>query len=139
MRFPGGYGGGMIYYAARRTVVFRTEHTRRTLVERVDYVSAAGATPPDVLRLGSPAKAVTPKATFRFDREAGVLKLDAIHPPWTLEDVRANTGFELDVNGAITATPAPSAEELHTLRHVVRRKMIDTGTYAAWAEQSLKA
>ena len=45
-RFPGGYGGGMIYYAARRTVVFRTEHTRRSLVERVDYVSAAGATPP---------------------------------------------------------------------------------------------
>ena len=32
MRFPGGYGGGMIYYCARRTVVFRTEHTRRSRI-----------------------------------------------------------------------------------------------------------
>jgi len=136
-RFPGGYGGGMIYYAARRTVVFRTEHTRRSLVERVDYVSAAGHTPPDVLRLGHPSKVVTPRAMFRFEQDAGVLKLDTIHPPWTLDDIRANTGFELETNGPIAPTPAPSDEELDVLRRVIRRKMIDTGTYAAWAGRSL--
>jgi glutaconate CoA-transferase, subunit B len=136
-RFPGGYGGGMIYYCARRTVVFRTEHTRRSLMERVDFVSAAGHTPPDVLRLGHPTKVVTPKATFRFEKDAGVLELDTIHPPWTLDDVRANTGFELGATGLIPTTPAPSEEELHVLGHVVRRKMIDTGTYAAWAGRSL--
>ena len=137
LRFPGGYGGAMIYYAARRTVVFRTEHTRRALVERVDYVSAAGVTPSDVLRLGGPSRVVTPKATFRFDQEAGVLKLATIHPPWTINDIRVNTGFALDVNGEIPATSPPSEEELHVLRHVVRRTMIDTGTYAAWADRSL--
>lgn len=136
-RFPGGYGGGLIYYCARRTVVFRTEHTRRSLVERVDFVSAAGSTPPDVLRLGHPTKVVTPKATFRFEQDAGVLKLDTIHPPWTLDDIRANTGFDLEANGPIPPTPAPSDEELHVLRHVIRRKMIDTGTYAEWAQRSL--
>ena len=62
----GGYGGGMIYYCAGRTVVFRTEHTRRSFVERVDFISAAGSTPPEVLRLGGPSKVVTPKATLRF-------------------------------------------------------------------------
>ena len=61
-RFPGGYGGGMIYYCARRTVVFRTEHTKRSLVERVDFISAAGSSPPDTLRLGNPSKLITPKA-----------------------------------------------------------------------------
>ncbi len=136
-RYPGGYGGGMIYYCARRTVVFRTEHTRRSLVERVDFVSAAGHTPPDVLRLGYPTKLVTPKATFRYDKDAGVLKLDTIHSPWTLGDIRANTGFDLEVSRPIPATPAPSDEELHVLRHVIRRKMIDTGTYADWAQRSL--
>jgi glutaconate CoA-transferase subunit B len=53
VRFPGGYGGGLIYYAARRTVVFRTEHTRRTLVERVDYISAAGSSAPKPLKSDS--------------------------------------------------------------------------------------
>ena len=136
-RFPGGYGGGMIYYAARRTVVFRTEHTRRSLVERVDYVSAAGATPSDILRLGHPSKVVTTRATFRFDTDAGLLALESIHPPLTLGDIRANTAFDVGPDREIPATPAPTEEELHVLRHVVRRRMIDTGTYAAWAERSL--
>jgi len=137
MRFPGGYGGGMIYYAARRTVVFRTEHTRRSLVERVDFVSAAGSTPPDVLRLGHPSKVVTPKANLRFEKDAGLLRLDSIHPGYTLDDIRESTGFDLGVTGPVSTTPAPTAEELRVLRQVIRRKMIDTGTYAEWARQSL--
>jgi glutaconate CoA-transferase subunit B len=137
VRFPGGYGGGMIYYAARRTVVFRTEHTRRSLVERVDYVSAAGSTPPDILRLGHPSKVVTPKANFRFDRDAGVLRLDTIHPPWTLADIRENTGFDLGVSAEVPATPSPTGEELRVLRQVIRPKMIETGTYAEWARRSI--
>jgi glutaconate CoA-transferase subunit B len=140
-RFPGGYGGGMIYYCARRTVVFRTEHTRRSLVEKVDYISAAGSSPEDVIRLGNPTKVVTPKANFRFAKEQGVLHLDTIHPPWTLEDIQANTGFDLAASGPVEdrPTPAPTADELQTLRQVIRRKMIDTGTYAEWAKKSLAA
>ena len=136
-RFPGGYGGGLIYYAARRTVVFRTEHTRRSIVERVDYISAAGSTPPDVLRLGHPTKLVTPKAIFRFDKDEGMLRLDTIHPPWTLEDIRGNTGFELDVHEPVATTPAPTSDELRALRLVVRERMIATGTYAEWARRTL--
>lgn len=135
-RFPGGYGGGMIYYGARRTVVFRTEHTRRSLVEKVDYISAAGSTPPDVLRHGNPSKVVTPKANFRFDRDAGVLRLDSVHPGYTLDDIRENTGFDLGADTA-SVTPPPSEAELETLRQVIRRKMIDSGTYAEWARKSL--
>lgn len=136
VRFPGGYGGGMIYYGARRTVVFRTEHTRRSLVARVDFVSAAGSSPPDVLRYGHPTKVVTPKAVFRFDPRKGLLKLDSIHAPYTLEHIRENTGFDL---GGVSApvTPPPTAEELRVLRQVVRRKMIETGTYADWARKHL--
>lgn len=137
VRFPGGYGGGLIYYAARRTVVFRTEHTRRSLVERVDFISAAGSTEPDVLRLGHPSKVITPKASFRFERDQGTLQLDSIHPPYTLGHVRENTGFDLGVTGTVAATPAPTGEELRLLREVVRRKMIATDTYAEWARKNL--
>jgi glutaconate CoA-transferase subunit B len=137
-RFPGGYGGGLIYYAARRTVVFRTEHTRRSLVEKVDFISAAGTTPPDVIRLGHPTKLVTPKASFRFETDEGVMRLDTIHAPWTLADSRENTGFDLGVSGAVPATKAPTAEELTALRGVVREKMlIASPAYAAWAGNTL--
>ncbi len=128
VRFPGGYGGGLIYYCARRTVVFRTEHTRRSLVERVDYISAAGSSEPDILRLGNPSKLITPKASFVFDRERGRLRLDTIHPQHSLEEVRENTGFDLGITGDVPGTPAPTTEELRVLRTIVRPKMIETGT-----------
>ncbi len=139
VRFPGGYGGGLIYYCARRTIVFRTEHTRRSLVDKVDFVSAAGSSAPDVLRLGGPSKVITPKATFRFDQAAACLRLDSIHPPYAIDEIRENTGFDLGADEPVAATAPPSADELGTLREVVRRKMIDTGTYAKWAERALGA
>jgi glutaconate CoA-transferase, subunit B len=137
VRFPGGYGGGMIYYCARRSVIFRTEHTRRSLVDRVDFISAAGSTPANVLRLGNPSKLITPKANFAFDTEQGRLRLYSIHPTYTVDEIRENTGFDLGVDGPVATTPAPTAEELRVLRSVVRPKMIATGTYAVWAERSL--
>ena len=139
VRFPGGYGGGMIYYGARRTVVFRTEHTVRSLVEKVDYISACGSSPPDVLRYGNPTKVITPKAIFRFEKDVGTLRLDTIHPGYTMDEIRDCTGFDLGVNDDIAETPAPTEEELRALRVVVRTKMIDTGTYADWARKVLGA
>lgn len=137
VRFPGGYGGGMIYYAARRSILFRTEHIRRSFVERVDFVSAAGRTAPEILRHGSPTKVVTPMATLRFDGGTGFLALESVHAPHTAEQVRACTGFDLGPSDAVPATQAPSREELTLLRETVRSRMIETGTYAEWAETAL--
>jgi hypothetical protein len=92
-----------------------------------------------VLRHGNPAKVVTPKANFRFDKAVGLLALDTIHPTYTLDEIRENTGFDLRVSGPVAATPAPTFEELDVLRRVIRKKMIDTNTYAAWAQKSLTA
>ena len=137
VRFPGGYGGGLIYYAARRSILFRTEHTRRTFVERVDFVSAAGRTAPEILRHGSPTKVVTPMATLRFAGDTGFLALESVHSPHTAEQVQACTGFDLGPLDAVPATEAPSEEELELLRETVQPRMIETGTYAEWAETAL--
>jgi glutaconate CoA-transferase subunit B len=136
-RFPGGYGGGMIYYGARRTIVFRTEHTRRSLVERVDFISAAGSTPPDVLRHGGPSKVITPMATFRFDKQQERLRLETVHVPYSVQHVVDQTGFPLGDVSQVRATPEPTAEELRVLRTIVRQTMIDTGTYPLWAAKTL--
>jgi glutaconate CoA-transferase subunit B len=122
LRLPGGYGGGMIYYAARRTIVFRTEHSPRTFVERVDFISAAGNSPPDVERPGHPSKVITPLATLRFERAQpdgeGVLRLESVHPPHTVAEAVARTGFDLGDVSAVPATEPPRPEELDTLRRL---------------------
>jgi glutaconate CoA-transferase subunit B len=124
---------------AKRTILFRTEHTRRTFVEKVDYVSSAGSSPPETIRGGHCHQVITPKAVFGFDKVAGILRLQSIHSPHTLDDIRANTGFDLGVGGPVPATVPPTADELRVLREVVRPKMIETGTYASFAEKTLGA
>ena len=90
-----------------------------------------------MLRLGNPSKLITPKANFRFDKDEVRLRLDSIHPSYTVDEIRENTGFDLGVTEPVVTTPAPTAEELRVLRSVVRPKMIETDTYALWAERSL--
>jgi glutaconate CoA-transferase subunit B len=137
VRFPGGYGGGMLYYAAKRSIVFRMEHSPRTLVEKVDFISAAGTSPPDTLRYGNPSKVITPLATLRMELADGLLKLESHHAPATVEEVVEKTGFDLgDVSGVQASSP-PTEEELTTLRDAVRRRMIESDTYGEWAKTHL--
>ena len=42
VRLPGGGGGAVMLPTARRAVTWRTEHSTRTLVEKLDFVTAAG-------------------------------------------------------------------------------------------------
>ena len=41
-RFPGSFGSALMYYVVPKVVLFREEHSPRTLVEKVDFVSAPG-------------------------------------------------------------------------------------------------
>lgn len=115
-RFPGAFGSGVLYYAAMRVILFRTEHTRRLFVPRVDFITSPGRSPADVRRPGGPDKVVTPLALLRFNREQGRLELESVHPGHTVEEVLANTGFDLPVPADAGRTSPPSAEELALLR-----------------------
>lgn len=119
VRFPGGAGAAMLYYLARRVVLFRTEHSPRVFVERVDHVTAPGAGPPDVRRPGGPVACVTPLCVFRFDPARGRLVVASRHPGVSREALARATGFPLEDDAAGT-TPVPTPEELRLLRTRVR-------------------
>lgn len=135
LRMHGAYGSAMLYYMAKRVILFRTEHTRRSLVERVDFVTAAGITPERVYRPGGPSKLVTPKALLAFNRERKGWELESLHPGVTLEDVKANTGFELILPPEIKTTPPPKKEELEVLRTLVKERLM--GIYPSFAREKL--
>ncbi len=45
VRFPGSFGSSYMYFVVPKVILFRLEHTRRTLVEKVDFISAPGHQP----------------------------------------------------------------------------------------------
>ena len=122
-RFPGSFGSAFMYMMVPRTILFREEHSRRVLVERVDAISAAGQTTPGHYRRGTAQALVTGRCVFRFDSTR--FALASRHPGETAATIRAETGFDYDDHGS-PETPDPTAEELALLRGPVRAEMVET-------------
>jgi glutaconate CoA-transferase, subunit B len=53
------------------------------------------------------------------------MRLEAVHPGVTVEDVRAATGWDLQVAADLATTPDPTAEELR----LVREELDPDGVY----------
>jgi glutaconate CoA-transferase subunit B len=102
VRLPGGGGGAVMLPTARRAVTWRTEHSPRTLVEKLDFVTASG---------GMHGLA-TPIALF--EKRNGRLALKHWNPESSLDEVIERSGFTFDATGA-TPTPPPTAQEREAL------------------------
>jgi glutaconate CoA-transferase, subunit B len=119
VRFPGSFGSAYLYYVVPRVILFRVEHSRRTLVPKVDFVSAPGGSPDNVFRPGGPVALVTNRCLFDFDRARRRFRLGSVHPGHSVAEIVENTGFEFDRPADVPVTPAPSAETLRLMRTVV--------------------
>ena len=111
-RFPGSFGSAYMYAAVPNVILFREEHSRRVLVPKAEFISAAG----------NPKALLTGKALFSWSREKRRFRLESVHPGHSLEEVRESTGFDFDFK-EVGETPGPSAAELELLRGPVARQI----------------
>jgi glutaconate CoA-transferase subunit B len=105
VRWPGSFGSAYLYFLVPRVILFREEHSRRTLVPKVEFVSAAG----------NPQALLTGKALFGWQKERRRWRLESVHPGFTAEEIAKETGFEFDLDSPRT-TEEPSKQELSLLR-----------------------
>lgn len=105
VRLPGGAGSAVLIPTAKKAIIWRTKHDRRTFVDKVDFVTTRG----NVWRI------VTPLCVFAMQN--GRLMLDSIHPTSSLEEVVENTGFEV-IYDELRITPPPTARELGALKQI---------------------
>src|SRR2546423_13962738 len=94
-RFAGAFGSAVLYPIIPRVILFRTEHSPRTLVEAVDFVTAAGT--PDCL--------VTPKALLTFPD--GELELASYSPGEAVTPGRPAPGWGLARAAGVAQAPPP--------------------------------
>jgi len=125
VRFPGSFGSAHLYFVVPKVILFRTEHSRRTLVPQVGFVSAPGGSPDNVYRPGGPIALVTNRCVFGFDKARRRFRLDSVHPGHTVEEVIAHTGFEFDRPAEVPQTEPPSDETLRLMREVVAPELAE--------------
>ena len=121
VRLPG-TGGANDIASLCREIIIVTAHEKRRFVPKVDFVTSPGWLSGDGSRgragllFGGVSRVVTTLGLFGFDAENRRMRLEALHAGVTVDDVRANTGFEVEVSDRLTTTNAPTEEELGILR-----------------------
>ena len=125
-RLPGG-GGAPEIAASCGEVVVVVPHSRRTLVERLDFVTTVGHGdgPGARERLGlrgkGPTAVITDLGVLEPDPASAELTLTQLHGGVSVEQAREATSWELAVAEPPRVTEAPSAEELAALRELLGR------------------
>lgn len=122
-RGPGSVGTPTLTTHVGRYYLVLNSHTPRVLVPRCDFISTVGwgdggADARRKLGLpgGGPRYCVTPLCVMDFTEVDKRMRLKSLHPGVTVEQVKAQTGFELVIPAEIPLTAAPSTEELTLLR-----------------------
>jgi glutaconate CoA-transferase subunit B len=131
VRFPGSFGSAYLYYVVPKVILFRVEHSRRTLVPKVDFISAPGKSEDNVFRPGGPISLVTNRCLFSFAN--GRFTLASVHPGHTVEEVIENTGFDFERPTTVPETPAPAPATLKLMREVVAPQLAEV--YPQFARQ----
>jgi acyl CoA:acetate/3-ketoacid CoA transferase beta subunit len=123
-RLPGSGGGNDIGSLCHRTVIIMRQDQRR-FVERVDFLTTPGYLdgPGGRSRAGlpegsGPYRVITQLGVYDFEEETKRLRLRAIHPGVTLEDIRANSSLEILLPSDVEITSPPTEVELRLLREI---------------------
>jgi glutaconate CoA-transferase subunit B len=121
VRLPGA-GGAPEIAASCRSVVVIVRQTRRTFVERVDFVTSVGFGdgPGSRQRLGltgaGPRKIITDLGVLEPDPATCELVLTGVYPGVSVPDVRDRTAWDLQISADLGEIPAPRPSELAALR-----------------------
>ena len=130
VRLPGSGGACEIAINAREVFILMRQ-SARSFVDRIDFRTSPGNLGGAALRAAQgwqgrgPTVVVTDLGRYGFDADSGEMRLEAVHPGVTVDDVRAATGWDLRVADDLATTPAPTAEELR----LVREELDPEGVY----------
>jgi glutaconate CoA-transferase subunit B len=125
-RLPGA-GGAPEIAANCEQVIVVIPHSRRTFVERLDFVTSVGYGdgPAARQRLGmrgrGPTAVITDLGVLEPDPSSAQLVLTQLHEGVTVEDAQAATGWDLAVAEQLRVTEPPSDSELDALRELLAR------------------
>ncbi|HLI11902.1 MAG TPA: CoA-transferase [Alphaproteobacteria bacterium] len=127
IRLPGTGGGNDISSLTQMIVAMK--HEKRRFVANVDFITSPGfvhggsSRKDSGLLAGGMYRVVTDLAIMGFDENSKRMKVLALHPGVSVDQVQANTGFELLVDKNVVTTEPPSERELAVLRHLDPEKL----------------
>lgn len=125
VRLPGTAGLADMGSIGKSLYFWNTDHSPRSLVEKVDFISAAGYLDGGDARKrlgldGGPALVISNLAVMDFHPESKKMRLKTVHPGTTVEQIMEATGFELLIPGEVVPeTRPPTQEQVRLIREAI--------------------
>jgi glutaconate CoA-transferase, subunit B len=126
VRLPGSGGASEVMANSREVFVVMRRHDPRSLTAELDFCTSPGpdrALADGIRPLGAGVtRVITELGVLARERVGEELRLTSVHPGVTAEDVRAATGWDLQIAGEASALPViepPTDGELTLLRQDV--------------------
>ncbi len=119
-RLPGTGGGNDI--SSLTNMIVAMKHEKRRFVEKVDFITSPGfirgknSRAESGLPEGGMFRVITELAVFSFDDNSREMKVMALNPGVSKENLQDNTGFDLIFDASVGVTEPPSSQELTVLR-----------------------
>jgi len=119
-----GSGGANDIACGCKRVVIMLAHEKKRFAEKVDYITSPGYLDGGNAREkyhfvgGGPVAIVTTLGILRPDPVTKEMLIDSYFPFSSVEEMKANTAWDLKVSPGVKVTPEPTAEELKVLRAV---------------------
>lgn len=124
-RFPGSGGANDLASLCWRTMVVTPQNDKR-FVEKPDFLTTPGYLQGGTSRVDSglpkdtgPYRVITDIGVYGYHPETKEMMLISLHPGKTIEDVKANSSFNILIPEKYDMTTEPTDEELKILREKV--------------------
>jgi glutaconate CoA-transferase subunit B len=125
VRLPGTAGLADMGSIGKQLYYWNPNHSPRSLVKRVDFISAAGYLEGGDARArlglaGGPQIVVSNLAVMDFEPESKRMRLKSVHPGTTVAQVREATGFDLLMpDDEVPETRPPTEEQVRLIRDMI--------------------
>lgn len=126
VRLPGSGGANDVASFSHRLITIMANQSKRSFVKEVDFVTTAGYLESTEAREqvglpahGGPYRVITQLALYGFNPSNSKLMVLSTHSGVDLEEVQANSEFEILIAEDLSVSPEPSADDLRLLREVI--------------------
>ncbi|GGP20408.1 3-oxoadipate--succinyl-CoA transferase subunit B [Thermocladium modestius] len=130
VRLPGSGGANEVGSLSNKVMIIMRQDKRK-FVPKVDFITTPGwlsggdsRNEVGLPRLSGPWMVITQLGLYDFNGRNKRMRLIAMMPGVTLEDIQANSGFEIEVSDKVGTVCDPTEEEVKILRDIDKYKIL---------------
>ncbi|MCZ7560650.1 MAG: hypothetical protein M5U30_11765 [Burkholderiaceae bacterium] len=115
VQLPGGAASAFLMPITPKVIIWTTRHTTRTFVGEVDFVTGRGYDHRSPDQMKNEMTIVSDLGVMNFRNAERVMQIQSYHPGHSIDEIRKNTGFELEVAADVCETPMPGPNVLRLI------------------------